>query len=335
MLPPLPDRLVEAGRMLLSRYSGIFVQKKRKPTYRLQPKQFTKATPFRLPNLQDPFVSLRKGMMGLSTTITNLTKKNSGENYTTVLREFVPQNTKLLVPKFPSNSKDIHLEDIDGDSRNELITSYMHGEELRTIILKKENGRWNKTAQIDHPGYSEVNFRSFTDITGDGTKNMLLGLTRGDYADLHGYALDKGEVSRMLVKRYHKFEVIEPTQGNSPSTGAHIAIWNKKGGSKAAGRSASNGDSLDGSFEVDVVHWNGSDFASTTNSSPYYKKNVIPYYASKVKQSPNSPTNWYNLAEALIKGGANRDALTAIEIGMRQDKKSDFKENFLKLKENL
>lgn len=363
MLPPIPARLAEAGRMLLSRYSGALVQKNGKPQYRL-PKFNVKPIKFRLPNIPDPFVAirknmrdalpepihtlrknmraaipdpvhtLRKGIKGVSSTVSRLTKQNSGEDYNAILKKFVPPDSKLVVPKYPSNSKDIFLADLDGDSQKELVATYRHSEGLRTIILKKQNGHWSEAGQTDHPGYHDVNFRGTTDITGEGKKHLLLGLTaNGKYGDLHGYSIEENNINKMFSKRYHKFEVIEPPKNRIPSTGAHLAIWNKKEDADADDRINSASRAIP--FNVDVVRWNGSDFEPAAKPAPYFHKSVIPYYAGKVKMSPRSPANWYHLADALVQGEANRDALDAIEIGMRQDKKNEYKDRFLEMKEWL
>ena len=63
--------------------------------------------------------------------------------------------------------------------------------------------------------------------------------------------------------------------------------------------------------------------------------NSIVKDARKVKQIPYSPSNWYNLANALVEAGAHRDALIAIEVGMDLDLNSVFKEKFLALRNKI
>jgi hypothetical protein len=88
-------------------------------------------------------------------------------------------------------------------------------------------------------------------------------------------------------------------------------------------------------YRVEVKHWNGSQLEPIDNQSTYYKQKMLPYYGQRVRQSPQNPSNWYNLADALVKAGMNRDGLKAIELGISLKPDETLKEDFIALRKKI
>jgi hypothetical protein len=298
-----------AGKMLSSKNKG-------KPQFRLQPKP--KQMTGKALTVANPLHTLFRG---LTSTLSQITKKPVTEDYNAIVRGFIPSNAKHLIPQYPASSREVQLADLDGDSQNELITSFKHNNEVRTIILKKQNGLWNKAGEINHSAHDTINYRDVADVTGKGKKQLLISLTStGKTPALYGYSFENSKVHEMFSRSYHRLEVLNQPQNGNAVSKAQLAIWDKKDND---------------AYNVEVLHWNGSKLEPIENNTNYYYKKVAPYYAKKVKQTPYTASSWYNLAHALTKAGSRKDALIAVEVGMRQDPKSEFKEKFLALRNEI
>mgnify|MGYP000556539620 CR=1 FL=1 len=316
MLPlPLPG-IALAGRLLLSRYNNGSLPGKNKSNYRLRPQ--TKPVSRKSVPMKNPIQSL---VDGLTSTLSQITQKAVGEDYTRVVRDFIPREATLLAPQFPTKSQSIQFADLDGDSENEMITSYRSGNEVKTLILKKQNGFWGKISEISHSQHDTLHYRSFIDAKGAGKKYMLMGMTSKERAStLYGYAMENNGVRELFARNYHRFEVLNSPQNRDASAKVQLAIWNQKDF---------------GSHDVEVLNWNGLQLEEVENSSAYYSRNVVPYYVRRVKKSPNISTHWYNLADALVKAGAHKDALVAIDVGMGQNRDSSLSEKFEALRNKI
>jgi len=339
---------------ILSRYTKNFRSGENKPQFKLSPRMklepgkiFTARNPIKtlfegvaatpnplkkifsgMPAKPIPIKNIFNGMAagpnpikallnGLSTSVSHLTQKSAAEDYNTVVRKFMPDDAKFLTPQYPNNSTNIQLVDLDGDSQNEIITSYKHNNEIKTIILKKKNDQWIKAGEIHHSEHDKVHYRKVADLTGQGKKQLLLGMSSKDKpSKLYGYSLENDKATQIFTHNYHRIEMLKQPNADN----AHFAVWNKKDSD---------------SYDIDVMHWNNSKLEPIKSTAGYYYKSVAPFYASKVKQTPYSPSSWYNLAEALVKGGAHRDALMAIDVGMKVDKASSLKDKFTSLKNEI
>jgi hypothetical protein len=265
--------------------------------------------------------SLKTLARDLSTTISKVTKKIAGEDYNSIVKSFIPAGANTVVPQYPVNSERFQFADLDGDSKDELITSYKLGDELKTIILKKENERWHKAAEVSSTDYATLNYRNTADIKGEGKKHLVIGMTsKGKTPTLFGYSLEKGSMNKIFTRNYHIVEVLKPPKTRNGTAKTQLAVWNRK---------------EDDGYSIEVLNWNGSQFEQLKNRAPYYQKSVVPYYAQRVNLSPYSPSNWYNLADALAEAGMSRDALTAVEVGTAQDRNSAYKEKFAALKNKI
>jgi hypothetical protein len=279
-----------------------------------------------MPNpIQNLVKSLSSSFSGLSSTLTNLTasvtrmiQKPPKEDYGRVVKTFISEGSVLQRPENPVGTDDYQIIDLDGGTRNAIAASYKYGNDINAIVLKRHDGRWTRVADIAHSNYDKLNYMGFADVTGEGKKQLLVGLKNKDqHGELHGYALQGSEANKIFTHKYHKFEVLNTSDNRGNPAKPQIAFWN-------------NGDTL--LDRIEVKHWNGLELEPVSNPGKYYNRKVLPVYGQRVKQQPQNAANWFKLADALTKAGMYRDALDSVNIGMRLNPVSPSKEDFLELK---
>lgn len=266
----------------------------------------------------NPFETLFKG---LNKQLSTILQGQTRESFNEVAERFVPEGGNILTPKYPLHSDSISYGDLDGDSNDELIVSYRHIDEIKTIILKKENNNWYKAAEIANSGYENVNYREVVDLTGEGKKQLIIALASKDKnAVLRSYSLDKGNLNELFNLNYNRLEVLKVPGNDRSNLKSSLAVWKK---------------TENDAYNIELLHWNGSQLEPLEDTGTYYSSNVVPHYLKKVKREPESPQNWYNLADSLTKAGMNRDALIASEIGIQYDLSNEFKDKFEALNSKL
>ncbi|OPZ89163.1 MAG: hypothetical protein BWY74_02843 [Firmicutes bacterium ADurb.Bin419] len=305
-----------AGRMLFSKQNGKSEDKKQNFPIRLRlpvrPNDSVDSSP------ANPLEILVKG---INRQLTDIIKPQPRENFDEIVEKFIPQGSVVLTPKYPSHSKSIGFADLDGDLRNELIVSFRNANEIKTIILKKDNDTWYKAAEAGNEGYESINYREFVDLTGEGKKQMIIAFTsKGKAAELHGYSLGENNLSELFRLNYNRLQVLKAPGNNRNKPEVSLAIWNKE-------------DS--GAYNVELLKWNGAQLESINDAGTYYSDNVVPYCLRQVKRDPDIPQNWYNLANSLAKAGVLRDAQMAIEVGMRYNLSPELSDKFAALKDRI
>lgn len=330
MFPPKGSGLEQLTKMLESRYPGFSLAKLAEaPFKQYKTKNSADIRPLNIPNpvqslqrLQTSMQSMVSGLaQNLTSTISQITRKTPQEDYAAVARNFLPLEAKLLKPRYPEDSGEILLADIDGDAQDELIASYkLNDMALRTMVLKKQKDEWTKVADIINPDYEEIHYRNIANITGNGKLQLVLGLAaKGKPRTLHGYSIDTGGAKKLFSRNYHKLEVLGLPGQKSSLSRTQFAIWN---------------ESDDETYDIEMMGWDGIQLAGM-DTDRYYNKKVLPYYVRQLKQQPGNTTNWYQLADALAKAGAKKDAMTIIDSGMERDRSSEYKEKFQTLKSRI
>jgi len=315
MPPNQLNNFTIAVRRLLDRFNINFKPSKRKLQFKSHPR--TQDFNTKKPTRTNPFQTMFRD---LSKSLSQVSKSFMQEDYSAVVKTFLPENSVLIKPQFPATSSRIQLAAIDGDSSKALISSYKLNDEIKTLVLKNQNGQWYKAAEINNSGHDTLNYRGFADITGVGRNQLLLGLTsKSNTPTLYGYSIENNTPKEMFKRQYNRFEVLK-LSNNRSDTKSQLAIWEKK---------------ADETFNIEVHDWNGSQLDSVKNLSSYYLRRVVPYHAERIKQNPTISSNWYNLADALQKSGMKRDALTAVEAGLTFANNSEKKDKFLALKKEI
>lgn len=325
MLPVQIIGLALAGRALLEKYADAFPDGNRAPIHLLRTNFTNNINGLRKQlAVVNPLYSLARTLEPAFSQFKRLAFGDGQvrDDYEDIIERFIPENATLLTPERPSYTKELHLTDLDGDSTKELIASFKLKDEIRTVILKKRNDEWYKASEISSPGYQVLNYRDAVDISGTGKRHLLLGLSsREKPSVVCGYTVDNDEIYEVFTYNCNKFDILRKSEERDAPSQAYIAIWNKQ---------------IDGTYDISMLRWNGIGFEPVERDhSSYYRKKAVPYLAVKARREPYSAANWYNLAEALAKAGADKDALTAINIGIDMDRDLVFKDRFLALRREL
>ncbi|NLD47656.1 MAG: hypothetical protein GX660_10720 [Clostridiaceae bacterium] len=314
MLPLQLSSLVLAARALTNRNTSSIGAGRKKPLQifsirRLPGKAFTPVNPFNT-------------MYKILSSLTQVRQKNESVDYNTVAARFIPPDGQLVGPKFPANSPKILLADLDGDSKKELIVTYRIDTSIKTIVLKNNNDQWELAGEGDAPSYGALNFRYAEDLTGDGKKQLLVGVTSDSARPvLYGYSFDNCCLSEIFKMDYQRLELLNPSTKNKRASGSsQLAIWNSK-------------DS--GAYDINVYKWNGQALEQQNDLANYYIRSILPYHVKEIRKNPYTPLNWYRLADVLSKSGLHNDALTAVETGIRLDSDSKYKERFEALRKDI
>lgn len=133
-------------------------------------------------------------------------QRNSDGNLTGIVKSFLPANAHLTVPIHSESGSAIQLQDLDKDGQEELLAFYKTDKtdyEINTLLLSQQDGKWTKLANLTGVG-SELNEVSFTDVTGDGAEELLLGYGggKGLSKELAVYSLSGGKLAELLKQPY-------------------------------------------------------------------------------------------------------------------------------------
>ncbi len=331
MFPPKGSGLEQIMKRLESNYPGFSLQKLAEDTV----KRYTmrnSCNSSRSLNIPSPVQSLQRLQtsvqsvvnnltQNLTSTISQITQRAPQEDYDAVVSGFLPVGARLVTPEYPSQSGEILLSDIDGDKQDEVIASYTHNDTaLRTMVLKKQQDKWSRIAEIVNADSDGVHYRNTVDMAGNGSKQLLMGLfTKGKHRILQGYSINTCGAEKLFGQTYHKLEVLGLSKRKPASSKPYVALWNEND---------------DETYNIDLLGWNGTEL-SNINTDRYYYKRVLPYLARTLRKQPNDTSNWYRMADALAKAGAKNDAMAVIEAGIKRDRGMEYAEKFQTLKNRL
>jgi hypothetical protein len=286
------------------------------PFERLNKEEFVSDINSQLKTMQ---LQARELTQGIRSALTSLVSgdghRNSREDYESVVYSFLPHNATLIRPSFPVGSDAVLVSDINNDNNPEIIFTYRDlDNSLNTCILETENGMWINTMQINSSDAEELHYRNAIDLAGNGTKNLVLGISASDGSKLlQGFSYLNGQADLLFERSYDKLEIINSQSQNAP--GRQIALWN---------------DDNEGSWDVEVLRWDGIQLEQI-NPQEYYDRMVIPALVQKARLSPNKPGAFYQLADFLGKAGHNKDARDIINYVLSQSRSEQIKEKFNEL----
>jgi len=263
----------------------------------------------------------RNPIAGIIKSINNITKQLSNtiikENLTDVIKSFLPPDAELIAPQYPLNSKTVFTADLDGDTRDELFAAYTYNNEIWMLILKKVNEKWEVHTKLKNTEFDTINYIGFADIKGAGKKDILIGWnTKNTYNQLDILSLENTALNVIDQYEYSRLEVTDFSGKNQKAVPAEVAVWTK---------------TIEGSYAIDVLSWDGQQLSPKPNPVSYYRRSVVPFYMQRIRSSNATPLDWYHLSDALFKAEAYNDVLISTKIGMELDKDKSLTRKFAEI----
>lgn len=257
-----------------------------------------------------------------SSSIHIFANENQKENLMNIIKEFKPSNSLLVSPENPFSTQPIQLYDFNQDGQKEMIVTFQmkakeQPSQFGAMVLKKENNKWQKIWETKTQSVG-LEFSGLADITGDGIKEYLFGVTIGAAA---GNTLEIFQWNDNLFKKiadvpYHKMDILN---GNKK---IGLAIWQWY---------------LADSYLVDTLKWNGKKLAFDEELYTQYYPTVEKFYNDKISEM-DAWFYWYCLADAQIKANLLEKASNSIHKGLslaKQLSMTDVVQNFNKLNSKL
>ncbi|WP_431810904.1 hypothetical protein [Lysinibacillus sp. FW12] len=250
--------------------------------------------------------------------------ENENNNLIKIVQAFKPLNSVLISPEKPFSTYPIQLYDFNKDGQKEIIFTFEikaieqpSPSQYGTMVLKKDNGIWRKVWETKVKGVA-LNFSGLVDITGDGTKEYLFGVTNGAAigSELGIFKWAGESFEKITNIPYHKMDIIHVNQK------VGIAIWQMYIGD---------------SYLVNVLNWNGEKLVNDEALFNHYYPKIETFYQNKITKM-DAWFYWYCLADAQIKANKLEDASTSIQKGISLAKKlsmSEAVQDFINLTECL
>ncbi|MET3408589.1 hypothetical protein ABIC59_006109 [Priestia aryabhattai] len=231
-----------------------------------------------------------------------------GPSLLKIVEDFKPSNAILIKADRPSSAKPIQFYDFNHDGQKEIIITYEikakeqpSPSQFGLMILKKEkNGNWRKLFN-DHVQGVDLDFSGLADITGNGVKDYLWGVTIGAAAgsQLKVIHWDDTSFKEIEDEPYHKIDLVKGNQK------VGIATWHMY---------------LGDSYLVDVLKWNGEKLVYDQELYSTYYPSIEKFYKNKIRKL-DAWYYWYCLADAQIKANLFDDASKSIKKGKSLAKK--------------
>ena len=265
----------------------------------------------------------------LATIISNISpifthaEEKSNKDLMEIINEFVPPNSILVSPEEPKLTKPYQFYDFDQDGLEEIIITFEikakeqpNPSQYGVIVLRKENEKWGKIWEIETQGVG-LDYSGVADITGDGIKEYLFGVTIGAAAGNQLGIFQWNHPSLKIIAEvpYHMMELL----GNKK---VGIAVWQWY---------------LADSYLVDVLKWDGEKLALDEELYSSYYPVIEKFYNNKISKM-DAWFYWYTLADAQIKANLFEKAKNSIQKGTTLAKQlslPDAVKNFERLSDKL
>lgn len=246
------------------------------------------------------------------------------ENQTKIAKKFIPSNSVLVSPKKPLSTPPIQLYDFNQDGQKEMIVTFeIKAKEqpapsrYGVMVLKKGNNEWGKVWETQMQGV-DLEFSGLADITGDGIKEYLFGVTIGAASgnELEIFQWNGNSLQEIANIPYQAFDLLKGNQQEG------LAVWRWY---------------LADSYLVDVLKWNGKELAYDKQLYSKYYPVIEKFYNDKISKL-NAWYYWYCLADAQIKANLFEEAFKSIKEGSLLAKRLSMPEvvqNFNELSKRL
>ncbi|MCO0601359.1 hypothetical protein NGI46_29135 [Peribacillus butanolivorans] len=250
--------------------------------------------------------------------------ENQEKDLMNIVKKFKPSNSLLVNPEKPFSTQPIQLYDFNHDGQKEIIATFEikakeqpSPSQYGVMVLKKVNNRWEKVWETKRQGV-DLDFSGVADITGDGTKEYLFGVTIGAAlgSKLEIFQWDDNSIKKIANVPYHEIDLVKGYQKEG------LAVWRWY---------------LADSFLVDVLSWDGEKLVYDKELYSKYYPVIEKFYKEKIPKM-DAWFYWYCLADAQIKANLFEEASKSIEKGSLLAKKLSMPEvvqTFNKLSDNL
>lgn len=237
-------------------------------------------------------------------------KENQEVDLKKIVSRFMPSNASLISPENPFSTLPIQRYDFDHDGQKEILFTYKikakdHPSQFGSIVLKKHNTDWRKIWETKFQGV-DLDFSGLVDITGDGTKEYLFGVTIGAAmgSELQVFQWINNSFQKIADVPYHKMDFVNGKQK------VGLAVWQMYIGD---------------SYLVDVLKWNGEKLVYDEALYSKYYPIIEKLYKEKISEM-DAWFYWYCLADAQIKANKFEEASKSIQKGITLAKKLSIKE---------
>jgi hypothetical protein len=223
----------------------------------------------------------------------DISSKN--DDISSIIDGFLSPGSVLTAPAKDKDAKPVRAMDIDGDGSNEIAAAYANeSRDIKSgaLILKKGKKTWEKVMDAAD-GRSSVDSMELTDITGDGTCELLL--MRGGNLEIHYVNKGDTEGRQELIKcTAYK---IEDTGGISGRDGMLELIARNEQPSE---------------LDIYVRRWNGYTLDDVTYEYPEYTEEMLSFYTKKLDGEQGTDRDLYQIGELQISLGMYDDGLKSL-----------------------
>ena len=268
------------------------------------------------------FTILVSVILNLSPIFTDAEEKLN-KDLMKIINEFVPPNSILVSPEEPKSTKPYQFYDFNQDGLEEIIITFEikakeqpNPSQYGVIVLRKENERWEKTWETQTQGVG-LDYSGVADITGDGIKEYLFGVTIGASAGnkLEIFKWNNNSLKMIAEVPYHMMELLSNKK-------VGIAVWQRY---------------IADTYFVDVLKWNGEKLVLDEELYSSYYPVIEKFYNDKISKM-DAWFYWYTLADAQIKANLFEKARNSIQKGTTLAKQlslPDAVKNFERLSDKL
>ncbi|WP_026886043.1 hypothetical protein [Clostridium beijerinckii] len=137
------------------------------------------------------------------------------------LKEILLPGSEFLVPKNSQEKQSVFVDDVDKDGKSEAFVLYRDMKENRQVhllILKEENGKWNKMLDIA-TNFNILDYFRLEDLDGDGKKEVILGASISDSEpskQLFIYEVNGKELVDKVNRTYEWIDISDYDENKKP-----------------------------------------------------------------------------------------------------------------------
>jgi hypothetical protein len=268
------------------------------------------------------FTILATVILNLSPIFTRAEEKLN-KDLMKIINEFVPPNSLLVSPEEPKPTKPYQFYDFNQDGQEEIIITFEikakeqpNPSQYGVFVLRKENERWKKVWGTQAQGVG-LDYSGVADITGDGIKEYLFGVTIGASAGnkLEIFKWNNNSLKMIAEVPYHMMDLLSNKK-------VGIAVWQRY---------------IADTYFVHVLKWNGEKLVLDEELYSNYYPAIEKFYNDKISKM-DAWFYWYTLADAQIKANLFEKARNSIKKGTTLAKQlslPDAVENFEQLSDKL